>query len=61
MKEADKPSIVVIIGDNNRVSIGKEKSFPIIAKIVLAAIVLFISLSCPDAFAFCLSLISDMH
>ncbi len=56
MKKADKPSIVIITGDNNKVSFGGTSShrsvivvFAVLALIAIA--VLAISHCCPDLLA----------
>ena len=53
MKKADKPEIVIIEGDNNKVSFSGGKSFLPLAIVVLAIamVVLAISHCCPELLA----------
>ncbi len=53
MKKADKPDVVIIEGDNNKVSFGGGKTFLPLAIIVLAIamVVLAISHCCPELLA----------
>jgi len=55
VKKADKPNVVVIVyGDNNKVSFGGNRShFPVIAitLVVVALAVLTVSQCCPDLLA----------
>lgn len=54
MKQADKPSIVIVIGDNNKVSLeGPRSPRPAIAigLVLIAIAVLTVSLYCPELFA----------
>lgn len=53
MKKTDKPEVVIIKGDNNKVSFGGGKSFLSLAIVVLAIamVVLAISLCCPESLA----------
>ena len=53
MKKADKPEVVIIEGDNNKVSFGGGRSFLQLAIVVLAIImvILAISLCCPERLA----------
>lgn len=54
MKKADLPCII-IIGDNNKVSLSGKNSFPTLAILIalcaIAFIVLAISLCCPELLA----------
>ncbi len=53
MKKADKPDVVFIEGDHNKVSFGGGKSFLALAIVVLAIalVVLAISHCCPELLA----------
>ena len=53
VKKTDKPDVVIIKGDNNKVSFGGGKSFLSLAIVVLAIamVVLAISLCCPELLA----------
>lgn len=53
MKKTDKPEVVIIKGDKNKVSFGEGKSFLSLAIVVLAIamVVLAISLCCPELLA----------
>ena len=53
MKKADKPDVVIISGNHNKVSFGGEPSFlPLaIVALAIAMVVLAISLCCPDLLA----------
>lgn len=53
MKKADLPKVVIINGDNNKVSFGGGKTFFLlaIATLAIAMVVLAISLCCPELLA----------
>ncbi len=53
MRKADKPGVVIIEGDNNKVSFGGGKPFLPLAIVVLAIamVILAISLCCPELLA----------
>lgn len=54
MKKADKPRVIIIVGDNNKVSLGGTRShLPAIAIVLgfIAIAVLTVSLCCPDLLA----------
>lgn len=53
MKKADKPDVVIIVGDNNKVSFGRGHSFLSLAivSLTIALVVLAISLCCPELLA----------
>lgn len=53
MRKADKRGVVIINGDNNKVSFGGGKSSLSLAMVVfaIAMVVLAISLCCPDVLA----------
>lgn len=53
MKKADNPNVVIVIGDNNKVSFGGRKSILPLAIVVLAiaVVVLAISLCCLELLA----------
>ena len=55
MKKTDNP-VIIVIGDNNKVSIGESKShlhavIAIALSVVAGAAVLAVSLCCPELFA----------
>ena len=55
MKKTDKTVVVIIKGDNNKVSFGGGKTLPTLAIVILsiAMAVLAISLCCPELLADC--------
>lgn len=49
MKKADSPYVVIIKGDNNKVSLGGGKNFlPLAVAIIIVGAVLTVSLCSPD-------------
>lgn len=52
MRNADKPNVVIICGDNNKVSFREKKLLPIaIVVFAIAIVILAISLCCPELLA----------
>lgn len=52
MKKTDRPSVVIITGDNNKISLGGTRScIPAIVICFVAVAVLAVSLCCPDLLA----------
>lgn len=53
MKKADWPSVIIITGDNNKVSFGGTRSCipAIVICFIIAVAVLAVSLCCPDLLA----------
>lgn len=51
MKKADKPEILIIVGEKNKVSFGGSSKLPGTIAICFAVVVLAVSLCCPNLLA----------